>query len=57
MAASQIRAITQDDLSQAVRSITQAFDCEEIVIIGSQALLVGKEDIATDLRQSREIDL
>lgn len=57
MAASEIRAIKPEDLNQAVRSVARALGCTEIVIIGSQALLVGRDDIATDLRYSREIDL
>lgn len=57
MATGKIRAIEPDDLNQAVRSVARALDCTEIVIIGSQALLVGRDDIATNLRFSREIDL
>lgn len=57
MAPSQARPIGRDDLERAVRSVAQHFDADRVFIIGSQALLVGKPDIARTLRMSVEVDV
>lgn len=44
------------DLERAVRGIAGLFETDEIVIVGSQALLVARDDIARELRMSEEFD-
>ena len=56
MAPSQARPIGRDDLARAVRSVARHFNTDRVVIIGSQALLVGRADIQRSLRMSPEID-
>jgi hypothetical protein len=56
MAAGEDRAIGPDDLRRAVCSVADHFSTDTVYIIGSQALLVGRDDIARGLRFSREID-
>ena len=57
MAAREIGVIGPESLDRAIRSVAALTNCNEIVVIGSQALLVGRDDIPRDLRFSREIDL
>ena len=47
---------TDDDLDRAVRAISQHFDADEIIIIGSQAILVHDAHAPAIMRASREID-
>ncbi len=56
MAPSQARPIGRDDLERAVRSVARHFDTDRVFVIGSQALLVGRADIARTLRMSAEVD-
>ena len=50
------RAITPQDIERAIRSVANVFKTNKVIIIGSQALLVGRDDILRELRFSREID-
>jgi hypothetical protein len=54
MAAGKGRSISQADLDRAVRSVAEHFGTSTVYVIGSQALLVGREDIARDLRFSQD---
>ena len=56
METGKIRAITPEDLERAIRSVANVFKANKVIIIGSQALLVGRDDILRELRISREID-
>lgn len=56
MASGEARPISPDDLEHAVRSVARIFGAQEVVIVGSQALLVGRSDIDRRLRMSVEID-
>lgn len=56
MATGKERVITQDDVFRTARSVAKLFDAEEVVIIGSQAILLAKPDIDKALRMSVEID-
>lgn len=56
MARRQSRVMQPRDLERAVRSIAKLLDAEEVVIIGSQALLVARDDVASELRMSEEFD-
>jgi hypothetical protein len=57
MEAGKDRTISQGDLDRAIRSVATHFGTSTVYVIGSQALLVGRSDVARDLRFSREIDL
>lgn len=57
MEAGKDRIISRDDLIKAVKAVAYHFNANEIVVVGSQALLVGREDIDKSLRDSQEIDL
>lgn len=57
MAAGEDRPISPEDLERAVRSVAEHFSTDTVYIIGSQALLVGRNDIARALRFSHEIDV
>ena len=57
MAPGEIGIIGPESLEKAIRSVALHTRCDEIVVIGSQALLVGRNDVPRDLRFSREIDL
>ncbi len=57
MAPRKVGIIGPESLAQAIKSVFRLTKCSEIVVIGSQALLVGRDDIQRDLRFSREIDL
>lgn len=56
MAEGEARTIGPEDLERAVRSVATLFDARQVVIVGSQALLVGRDDIDRRLRMSVEID-
>lgn len=56
MANRQSRIMQQGDLERAVRSVARLFDSDEIVVIGSQALLVVHDDVPRELRMSEEFD-
>lgn len=56
MAPGQERAIGPDDLERAIRSVAEHFKTDIVVIVGSQALLVGRDDVMRRLRTSVEID-
>lgn len=56
MAPGEQRAIGLTDLERAARAVAHELDVDEVVVIGSQALLVHHGDILTALRFSREID-
>ncbi len=49
-------ARTVDDLDRAVRTIARHFDTDEVIIIGSQAILVHDADAPVIMRTSGEID-
>lgn len=57
MATGPKRFLSVEDLERAARAVVEVIETEEIVIIGSQALLVGKEPVLRALRMSREFDL
>lgn len=57
MAASEKRVIGPDDLKRAVSSVATYFDADSVIIVGSQALLVGRNDIAREIRMSEEFDM
>jgi len=57
MAAGEDRPISPEDLDRAIRSVAAHFSTDTIYIIGSQALLVGRDDISRGLRFSHEIDV
>ena len=50
------RAINGEDLDRAARAISAQFGVNTIYVVGSQALLVYREDIPRSLRFSVEID-
>ena len=56
MAAGKDRSISPADLDRAIRSVAEHFSTDTVYVVGSQALLVGRNDIARSLRYSREID-
>ena len=45
------------DLAQAVISVARHFDTDQVVVIGSQAILLADPQSLEDLRRSPEIDL
>jgi hypothetical protein len=53
----QGRSIDPPDLRRAVCSVAEHFDTDVVHVIGSQALLVFRDDVPRDLRFSKEIDL
>ena len=55
MASGQERAIGPNDLERAIRSVAEHFKTDTVVIVGSQALLVGRNDVMRQLRMSVEI--
>jgi len=57
MANSPARPIGRDDLERAVRAVAEHFEAEQVFVVGSQALLVGKSDVERSLRMSSEIDI
>ena len=57
MAKGEMRPLTQDDLDKAALTVADIFLTDEVVIVGSQALLVQRDDIDRHLRQSIEIDI
>jgi hypothetical protein len=57
MAASKGRALGQEDLDRAIRSVALHFNTDIVFVIGSQALLVGRADVARELRYSNEFDM
>lgn len=57
MAPSPKRVLSIADLERAARAIVQEIDTDEIVVIGSQALLVADHSLMRALRMSREIDM
>lgn len=57
MAKGQIRPVGRHDLERAVRAIAEHFDTDEVYVIGSQALLVGRPDVERALRMSQEFDI
>lgn len=56
MATGEERIITTEDVFRTARGVAKLFDAEEVVIIGSQAILLAKPDIDKSLRMSVEID-
>lgn len=56
MALGKSRVMQPGDLRRAVRSLADIFHCPEVVFVGSQALLVVRDDIAKELRMSEEFD-
>lgn len=48
---------TVEDLERAVRAIADVFQTDTIVVVGSQAILVGWPDASELLRTSKEIDV
>jgi hypothetical protein len=57
MAAGKGRALRQEDLDRAIRSVGQHFRTDTVFVVGSQALLVARPDLARDLRYSNEFDM
>lgn len=57
MAPGPIRALTQQDLDRAVRAVAGLLGTREVIVVGSQALLVQRDDIDRSLRASEEIDM
>lgn len=49
--------LTQDDLDRAVLAVASLLKVDEIVVVGSQALLVHRQDVDRALRQSVEFDV
>jgi hypothetical protein len=56
MATGESRVIGPDDIDRAVRSVAEIFGADQVVIIGSQGLLVGRDDVDKRLRMSVEVD-
>jgi hypothetical protein len=50
------KIINPEDIDRAARSIARNFEADQVIIVGSQALLVSKPDLDRSLRQSEEID-
>ncbi|GFE77463.1 DUF6036 family nucleotidyltransferase [Novosphingobium sp. TCA1] len=57
MANGESTPLTQADLDRAVRAVADLLQVDEVVIVGSQALLVQRDDIDRKLRQSIEFDI
>lgn len=57
MASGQERPLTQSDLDRAVRAVAGLLQTDEVVVVGSQALIVGRDDIDRSLRSSVEFDM
>jgi hypothetical protein len=57
MAAGEARAINPEDLEHGVLAVAAHFGTDIVYVIGSQALLVTRDDIARELRFSEEIDI
>lgn len=57
MAAGKGRALGQEDLDRAIRSVAHHFNTDTVFVVGSQALLVGQPDVARELRYSNEFDM
>ena len=57
MVESKSGPLTQADLDRAVRAVAGLLGVDEVVIVGSQALLVHRQDVDRALRQSIEFDL
>jgi hypothetical protein len=57
MASGPKRVLSLEDLERAARAIAEEIETDEIVVIGSQALLVGDHMVLRALRMSREFDL
>ena len=47
---------TLEDLERTVRALATEFDTDKVIIIGSQAVLVGWPDAPTDMTSTPEID-
>ena len=53
----QGKALRQADLDHAVRAVATILGTDEVVVVGSQALLVLRDDIDRPLRHSLEFDV
>jgi hypothetical protein len=56
MAAGENRTISPQDLERTVCSVARHFGTDVVYIVGSQALLVARDDVAKAFRTSFEID-
>lgn len=57
MAAGTGRALRQEDLDHAIRSVGRHFGTDTVFVVGSQALLVARSDVARELCYSNEFDM